>query len=209
MGSSPKFHETRDTLRYGEQGPSPYLLPLSVDGLIIVASVSLVELAGRIRATEATTTPAPASSLNDVPSHPNTAQLRDPSTHAWSAAALDVPDPAAAERDLASAPYSAVQMVPAAPEQRHPRRSATPADPAAPRPQRRTAEAGRSAATSDTAAAVAYWHDSQPHLRPSDIAERIGRSERHVRRVLATLQAADPSIRSAAESVPIGVNSAR
>jgi hypothetical protein len=38
--------------RYGEQGSSPYLLPLSVDGLIIVASVSLVELAGRIRTAE-------------------------------------------------------------------------------------------------------------------------------------------------------------
>jgi hypothetical protein len=35
--------------RYGEVGVAPYLLPLSVDGLIIVASVSLAELAGRIR----------------------------------------------------------------------------------------------------------------------------------------------------------------
>jgi len=33
--------------RYGETGTVPYLLPLSVDGMIIVASVSLVELAGR------------------------------------------------------------------------------------------------------------------------------------------------------------------
>ena len=31
---------------------SPYLLPVSVDGLIVVASVSLVELAGRIRMLE-------------------------------------------------------------------------------------------------------------------------------------------------------------
>jgi hypothetical protein len=37
--------------RYGETGTVPYLLPLSVDGLIIVASVSLVELAGRRRDT--------------------------------------------------------------------------------------------------------------------------------------------------------------
>jgi len=35
--------------RYGETGASPYLLPLSVDGLIVVASICLVELAGRIR----------------------------------------------------------------------------------------------------------------------------------------------------------------
>ena len=38
--------------RYGETGASPYLLPFSVDGLIVVASISLVELAGRIRAAE-------------------------------------------------------------------------------------------------------------------------------------------------------------
>jgi hypothetical protein len=35
--------------RYGETGASPYLLPVSVDGLIVVASICLVELAGRIR----------------------------------------------------------------------------------------------------------------------------------------------------------------
>ncbi|WP_326549954.1 DUF2637 domain-containing protein [Micromonospora sp. NBC_01813] len=38
--------------RYGETGTVPYLLPLSVDGLIIVASVSLVELAARRRETD-------------------------------------------------------------------------------------------------------------------------------------------------------------
>jgi len=37
--------------RYGETGTVPYLLPLSVDGLVVVASVSLVELAGRRRDT--------------------------------------------------------------------------------------------------------------------------------------------------------------
>ena len=38
--------------RYGETGLNPYLLPISVDGLIVVASISLVELAGRIRTAE-------------------------------------------------------------------------------------------------------------------------------------------------------------
>ncbi|MFB9238360.1 DUF2637 domain-containing protein [Plantactinospora siamensis] len=53
--------------RYGETGTVPYLLPLSVDGLIIVASVSLVELAARRRKAEhpprvvaAKTPPAPS-----------------------------------------------------------------------------------------------------------------------------------------------------
>jgi ribosomal protein L12E/L44/L45/RPP1/RPP2 len=44
------FHMAAVVSRYGEHQPNPYLLPISVDGLIVVASVSLVELAGRVRA---------------------------------------------------------------------------------------------------------------------------------------------------------------
>jgi hypothetical protein len=43
------WHMADVASRYGEEGVSAYLLPVSVDGLIVVASVSLVELAGRIR----------------------------------------------------------------------------------------------------------------------------------------------------------------
>lgn len=45
-------HMAAVVARYGEVGTVPYLLPLSVDGLVVVASVSLVELAGRRRETE-------------------------------------------------------------------------------------------------------------------------------------------------------------
>jgi hypothetical protein len=46
--------------RYGEtEAAASYLLPLSVDGLVIVASVSLVEITGRIRADHDQHTPAP------------------------------------------------------------------------------------------------------------------------------------------------------
>ena len=48
-------HMAAVVARYGETGTVPYLLPLSVDGLIVVVSVSLVELAGRRR----DTAPAP------------------------------------------------------------------------------------------------------------------------------------------------------
>src|SRR6266511_569946 len=44
------FHVAAVAARYGESGLAPNLLPLSVAGLIIVASVSLIELAGRVRA---------------------------------------------------------------------------------------------------------------------------------------------------------------
>jgi hypothetical protein len=46
------WHMTAVASRYGEVGTSPYLLPISVDGLIVVASISLVELAGRVRRLE-------------------------------------------------------------------------------------------------------------------------------------------------------------
>ena len=44
------WHMAGVAARYGETGASAYLLPLSVDGLVVVASVSLVELAGRLHA---------------------------------------------------------------------------------------------------------------------------------------------------------------
>jgi DNA-binding transcriptional ArsR family regulator len=44
------WHMAGVAARYGETGAAPYLIPLSVDGLVVVASVCLVELAGRISA---------------------------------------------------------------------------------------------------------------------------------------------------------------
>src|SRR2546423_15567421 len=46
------WHMAGVAAKYGESTSSASLLPLSVDGLIIVGSVSLVELAGRIRGVE-------------------------------------------------------------------------------------------------------------------------------------------------------------
>ena len=46
------WHMAGVASRYGETGASPYLLPLSVDGLIVVASSCLVELGGRITGLE-------------------------------------------------------------------------------------------------------------------------------------------------------------
>ncbi|MFJ1537739.1 DUF2637 domain-containing protein [Micromonospora chalcea] len=47
------WHMAAVASRYGETGGAQYLLPLSVDGLVVVASVSLVELGGRISAATA------------------------------------------------------------------------------------------------------------------------------------------------------------
>ena len=47
------WHMQGVTARYGESGSASYLVPLTVDGLIVVASISLVELAVAIRTLEA------------------------------------------------------------------------------------------------------------------------------------------------------------
>jgi len=43
------WHMAAVAQRYGETGAAPYLIPVSVDGLVVVASICLVEIAGRIR----------------------------------------------------------------------------------------------------------------------------------------------------------------
>jgi len=55
------WHMAGVASRYGETDASPYLLPVSVDGLIVVASISLVELAARIRSHEDATPSTMAS----------------------------------------------------------------------------------------------------------------------------------------------------
>lgn len=114
--------------RYGEVGAAPYLLPLSVDGLIVVASVSLVELAGRRRdiaasdraSAEVTTTATiPATGRATPVSEPAPARLGEllsvglrttdlsPSPAPWSAAHITTasddsgvgPDDAVEERE--------------------------------------------------------------------------------------------------------------
>ncbi len=74
------WHMAGVAARYGESTSSAYLLPLSVDGLIVVGSVSLVELAGRIRgieetahagAEQATPAEAPAAAVEVPAAAPN------------------------------------------------------------------------------------------------------------------------------------------
>jgi hypothetical protein len=64
------WHMQDVATRYGETQISSYMLPISVDGLIVVASVSLVELAGRIRVVEEqlsrAAAPAPAPAVAPV-----------------------------------------------------------------------------------------------------------------------------------------------
>jgi len=78
------WHMAAVAAKFGETGSAPYLLPFSVDGLIVVASVSLVELAAGIRATESHASgerqgglddARPADPLPDGPALPSAAPV--------------------------------------------------------------------------------------------------------------------------------------
>ncbi|MEU7868037.1 DUF2637 domain-containing protein [Dactylosporangium sp. NPDC049140] len=56
--------------RYGEQGLAPYLIPLSVDGVVVVASVCLVELAGRMQDVPPDIAPDTAPDIERTPPKP-------------------------------------------------------------------------------------------------------------------------------------------
>jgi hypothetical protein len=117
------WHMAGVAARYGETGASPYLLPLSVDGLIVVASICLVELGGRIATLEQPAT-APAAEPATVPvapvpatsSHQATAALSQPVTAAASepVTAASRPVTAAASQPVtaASRPVTAAASQP-------------------------------------------------------------------------------------------------
>jgi hypothetical protein len=206
------WHMAGVAIRYGETGASPYLLPLSVDGLVVVASISLVELGGRIRATAhhhqpvaATDVAVPAPRPAGGPSQPTPATDR---IH-------DGPGPAdrgTARRSTASANPTTGNLITArirpptaplpTPADKHQeattdreRRSRQPAaDPSDPEPAvsgdpptHRTAlddDSGNPPPAGDIKAAVAYWRHRDPTMRAEDIAFRVKRSVRQVRRYL-------------------------
>ena len=86
------WHMQGVAVKFGESQTSSYLLPISVDGLIVVASVSLVELAGRIRVAEEQKAKGLAAKLA-VPAA--TAPAPQPVASAPAVAPTQVPTPAA------------------------------------------------------------------------------------------------------------------
>ncbi|MFY1689072.1 DUF2637 domain-containing protein [Plantactinospora sp. WMMB782] len=89
------WHMAAVAAHYGETGAAPYLLPLSVDGLIVVASICLVELGGRIAAAIGATTPAPATVPPPAPpADPVTTDAGDGTDQAGSVTTAQVTAPA-------------------------------------------------------------------------------------------------------------------
>ncbi|HZM76712.1 MAG TPA: DUF2637 domain-containing protein [Candidatus Limnocylindrales bacterium] len=67
------WHMAAVAATYGETGSSAYLLPFTVDGLVVVASISLVELNARLRAHTDETGPPAAPGSDLVVAQPNPA----------------------------------------------------------------------------------------------------------------------------------------
>jgi hypothetical protein len=160
--------------RYGESASSSYLLPISVDGLIVVASVSLVELAGRIRAVEearlaAKTNPPAAAPVTPVqfvepaPAAPSAPVFQPPQVEA-PRPMLPVPAPLAArtgeiELDRSALTDEAISQAPVSPAYAPgPRPYAAPVTHAAP---------VSPAITATTRPAPRYANGTPPPARPN------------------------------------------
>jgi hypothetical protein len=186
------WHMAGVAARYGETGASAYLLPLSVDGLIIVASICLVELGGQITSleTEARQTTAPA----------------DAATAAAGAARS-----ATESAEAAGAGVPGLIPVPTATPRRNPATAAALREVAAALPRPRGGEVatfaptltrqGRpAAATAATTAATtaAKKPPAKPRRTPAETLEAA-----------AKIKAATPDITEAALAAKLGITAAR
>jgi hypothetical protein len=186
------WHMAGVAARYGESGASPYLLPLSVDGLVIVASVSLVELAGRIRVAE-------SGSLEAAAGKPAAAQpAGEPpaATRAAAGATMQATAPDGATVISRATPSRVTKAAPAkaaAAKAAPAKAAAAKAAPAKTTPRKRVATmtaADRAAATTaadqaaaDMAELAARLKADQPGLTQAAIAAELGITTQRLRQI--------------------------
>ncbi|MER7894457.1 DUF2637 domain-containing protein [Micromonospora sp. NPDC094482] len=176
------WHLVGVAARYGETGyGAAYLLPISVDGLVIVASVSLVEITAQIRsATPATDSPSADPIPTPDPHDDDRKKPRPPSSLATKATAPETT--ATPERTTRTRTHGTDDV----PRVTTPPPKAGAFQPPAADSQGADRDEPKDAAADDvpteTAGAVAHWRRRDPTLHPADIATRIGKSERTVRR---------------------------
>jgi uncharacterized protein DUF2637 len=195
------WHMAGVAARYGETGASAYLLPLSVDGLIIVASICLVELGGQITTleTEARQTAATAdAAAGDTP-----ALTARPAGAAPASAAKAATEPA----ETAGAGVPGLIPVPTATPRRNPATAAALREVAAALPRPRDGEVatftptltrqGRPAAAT-AAPTAAKKPPAKPRRTPAETLEAA-----------AKIKAATPDITEAALAAKLGITAAR
>ena len=88
------WHMAGVTARYGESATSAHLMPLCVDGLVVVASISLVELAGHIRTLDTAAPAAPPARRAPAAKTTAAAQSRGNTRAGARAATTDASRPA-------------------------------------------------------------------------------------------------------------------
>jgi len=111
------WHMAGVAARYGETGASAYLLPLSVDGLIVVASICLVELGGQISSLQADAQATSRAAREAAESAANVAATAAQVAALQAAAqASQATQPVAAPQPVAAASMTASQPGAAAPE---------------------------------------------------------------------------------------------
>ena len=174
------WHMAGVAARYGEDGAAPYLLPLSVDGLVVVASVSLVELAGRIRAAshdheEPMRRPEPAPPAPAVPPGASLVEAKPLGALLGERLNAGRSRPRTSPASVPSRPASTARV----PTARRPA-NASPANasPASAAPKR-----GRPVA--ETRRLAAELVAEQPDATPDDIARELGITTTRLKRVLA------------------------
>ncbi|MCW6004284.1 DUF2637 domain-containing protein [Micromonospora sp. CPCC 205371] len=202
------WHMVGVAARYGETGLSAYLLPVSVDGLVVVASISLLELSGQLRLRQF---PRPAPSApqrtrsSALPATEPPAAVSPASTPANAVPVGDTTvdhPPAADPADRASSdqPKQAAHHNPAVHDATAGEESSkAPSDPdSADEPHRDDgsdddggpgddARQRRRRGTTRKAVIDAYHRDPTRH--PTTIAKEVGTSERTVRRYLEQFRA--------------------
>ncbi len=127
------WHMVSVCARYGESPTSAHLIPFSVDGVVVVASVCLVEIAGRLRAA------LDAVPVTDAPPTP-----------------VPAPEPADSGSDVRADMVTDIRRT----LKRTPRRTSKP----------------------DTATAARRLRERHPDMPTTDIARRLGVTDRTIRR---------------------------
>ena len=178
------WHMAGVASRYGETGASPYLLPLSVDGLIIVASICLVELGGRISAAE-TAAQQQADAAHQVEAAARRVEVaQQPRAVPQPVAPVPPMPPASPAAQAAQAVGAGTNRKSTVDRERQAAaaRSAKPKA-GAPRQRRPVAE---------TAALAAAIEAVQPDATDADIARQLGISTSRLRTIRRETRTAEP-----------------
>jgi hypothetical protein len=172
------WHMAGVAARYGETGTSAYLLPLSVDGLIVVASICLVELGGRIRTAEAEAE-ARAAAVAGAGAAQSAAGAAPAGTASTRTAAKTAPRAAAASRQEKPTSSRAGTAASRAGTASSRARTASPRT-ASSRPK--SAAKPRRPVT-ETVALAAQIEAKHPDLSEADVAQQLGITPARLREV--------------------------